>query len=60
MWCCPYSSSYELRYDIVFYSLDGLCSAIALASYSVSDSVQVAALVLGAVDTARTLLLDRN
>lgn len=60
LWYCPHSSSYELRYDIAFYSPDGLCSATALTSYSASDSAQVAALVLDAIDVARTPLLDRD
>lgn len=60
LWYCPHSSSYELRYDIAFYSPDGLCSATALTSYSASDSAQVAALVLDAIDIAHTPLLDRD
>lgn len=60
LWYCPHSSSYELRYDIAFYSPDGLCSATALTSYGASDSVQVAALVLDAIDIARTPLSDRD
>ena len=60
LWYCPHSSSYELRYDIAFYSPDGLCSATALTSYNASDSAQVAALMLDAIDIARTPLLDRN
>lgn len=60
LWYCPHSSSYELRYDIAFYSPDGLCSAIRVSSYSVSDNTQVAALVLDAINIARTPLLDRD
>lgn len=60
LWYCPHSSTYELRYDIAFYSPDGLCSATALTSYNASDSAQVAALMLDAIDIARTPLLDRN
>lgn len=60
LWYRPHSSSYELRYDIAFYSPDGLCSATALTSYSASDSAQVAALVLDAIDIARMPLLDRD
>lgn len=60
LWYCPYSFSYELRYDIAFYSPDGLCEATALSSYSASDSAQVAALMLDAIDIARTPLLDRD
>lgn len=60
LWYCPHSSSYELRYDIAFYSPDGLCSAIGLSSYSVTDNAQVAALMLDAINIARTPLLDRD
>lgn len=60
LWYCPHSSLYELRYDIAFYSLDGLCSAVGLALYSASDNAQVAALVLDAIDIARTPILDRD
>lgn len=60
LWYCPHSFSYELRYDTAFYSPDGLCSATALTSYSASDGTQVAALVLDAIDIARTPLLDRD
>ena len=60
LWYCPHSSSYELRYKMAFYSPDGLCSAIAVASYSASDNAQVAALMLDAIDIARTPLLERD
>lgn len=60
LWYCPHSFSYELKYDIAFYSPDGLCSATALTSYGASDSAQVAALVLDAIDIAHTPLLDRD
>lgn len=45
---------------MAFYSPDGLCSAIAVASYSASDNAQVAALMLDAIDIARTPLLERD
>ena len=60
LWYCPHSSSYELRYDIAFYSPDGLCSAIGVSSYSASDNTQVAALVLDAINIAHTPLLERD
>lgn len=60
LWYCPHSSAYELRYNVAFYSPDGLCSAIAVASYSASDNAQVAALVLDAIDIARTPLMERS
>lgn len=60
LWYCPHSSSYELKYDIAFYSPDGLCSAIGVSAYSVTDNAQVADLVLDAINIARTPLLDRD
>lgn len=60
LWYCPHSSSYELRYDIAFYSPDGLCSAVALVSYSATDYDQVVGVLIDAIDTARTPLLDRS
>lgn len=60
LWYCPHSSSYELRYDVAFYSPDGLHSAVAIASYSAGDCTQVASMLLDAIDIARTPLLDRD
>lgn len=60
LWYCPHSSSYELRYDIAFYSPDGLCSAVARVSYSATDCDQVVDVLIDAIDTARTPLLDRD
>ena len=60
LWYCPHSHLYELRYNVAFYSPDGLCSAIAVASYSAADNAQVAALMLDAIDIARTPLSERN
>ena len=60
LWYCPHSHSYELRYGVAFCSPDGLCSAIAVASYSASDNAQVAALMLDAIDIARTPLMERS
>lgn len=60
LWYCSHSSLYELRYDIAFYSPDGLCSAVALVSYSATDYDQVVDVLIDAIDTARTPLLDRS
>lgn len=60
LWYCPHARSYELRYDVAFYSPDGLCSASALASYDAGNSSQVADLMLDAIHIARTPLLDRD
>lgn len=60
LWYCPHSHSYELKYDIAFYSPDGLCSASALSSYDAGNGSQVVDLMLDAIDIARTPLLDRD
>ena len=60
LWYCPHSSAYKLRYNVNFYSPDGLCSAIAVASYSAGDNAQVVALMLDAIDIARTPLVERS
>lgn len=60
LWYCSHSSAYELRYDVKSYSPEGLCLDTAVASYSASDDTQVAALMLDAIDIARTPLAERN
>lgn len=60
LWYCSRNRSYELKYDIAFYSPDGLCSATAIASYNAGDYNQVAYMLLDAIDIARTPLLDRD
>lgn len=60
LWYCPHSHSYELKYDIAFYSPDGLCSASALSSYDAGNGSQVVDLMLDAIHIARTPLLERD
>ena len=60
LWYCPHSHSYVLKYDIAFYSPDGLCSAAALSSYDAGDGSQVVDLMLDAIRIARTPLLERD
>lgn len=60
LWYCPHSHSYELKYDIAFYSPDGLCSASALVSYDAGDGSQVVDLILDAIHIARSPLLERD
>lgn len=60
LWYCPHGHSYQLRYDVEFRSPNGGYLAVATASYDASDNAQVAALVLDAIDIARTPLLERN
>lgn len=60
LWYCSHSQSYRLKYDVAFYSPDGLCSAVALASYSATDYDQVVDVLVDAIDIAHTPLLDRD
>lgn len=60
LWYCSHSQSYRLKYDVAFYSPDGLCSAVALAAYSATDYDQVVDVFVDAIDIARTPLLDRD
>ena len=60
LWYCSHSQSYRLKYDVAFYSPDGLHSAVALTSYSATDYDQVVDVLVDAIDIARTPLLDRD
>jgi hypothetical protein len=60
LWYCSHSQSYRLKYDVAFYSPDGLCSAVALAAYGATDYDQVVDVLVDAIDIARTPLLDRD
>lgn len=60
LWYCSHSQSYRLKYDVAFYSPDGLCLATASASYSATDYDQVVDVLVDAIDIARTPLLDRD
>lgn len=60
LWYCSHSQSYRLKYDVAFYSPDGLCLAVALASYSATDYDQVMDVLVDAIDIADTPLLDRD
>lgn len=60
LWYCPHSHSYELRYDVAFYSPDGLCSASASSSYDAGNGNQVVDLMLDAIHIAHTPLLERD
>lgn len=60
LWYCPRGERYELRYTVRFSVPDGFCDAQALCAYDAGDGSQVVALVLDAVDIARTPLWDRD
>ena len=60
LWYCSHSQSYRLKYDVVFHSPEGLCSAVGVASYSATDYNQVADVLVDAIDIARTPLIERS
>ena len=60
LWYCPRGQRYELRYAVRFRTLAGFCVAQALCAYDAGDGSQVVALMLDAIDIARTPLLDRD
>lgn len=60
LWYCAHCSVYELRYDIQFYTPDGLTDAVALASYDACDYDQVVDIIVDATNLALTPLLERN
>lgn len=60
LWYCAHRSVYELRYDVRFYSQDGLTDAVALVAYDACDYDQVVDIIADATDLALTPLLGRN
>lgn len=60
LWHCAYRNVYELRYDIRFYTPDGLTDAIALSSYDAGDCIQIGDILTDAIELANTPLLERD
>lgn len=60
LWCCVHRDVYELRYDVQFYTSDGLTDASALSSYDAGDYIQVGAILTDAIELADTPLLERD
>lgn len=60
LWYCAHRSVYELRYDVRFYTLDGLTDAVALTSYDACDYDQVVDIIVDATDLALTPFLGRD
>ena len=60
LWCCSCSfrNVYELRYNISFYTPDGVKDAVSLRSYNLNESWGV--LLNGAIALANTPLLERD
>ena len=60
LWYCPHNHLYELRYTVRFRAPTVFSDFMASCAYDAADSSQVAALMLDAIDIARTPLLERN
>lgn len=60
LWYCAHRGVYELRYDVQFYTPDGLIDAVALSSYDVGDYIQVGGILTDAIELADTSLLERD
>lgn len=60
LWHCAHHDVYELRYDVQFYTPDGLTDAIALRSYDAGDYIQVGDILTDAIELANTSLLKRD
>lgn len=60
LWYCARRDVYELRYDVQFYTPDGLTDATALSSYDASDYIQVGDILTDAIELANTPLLERD
>lgn len=60
LWCCSCSfrNVYELRYNISFYTPDGVKGAVSLRSYNLNESWGV--LLNDAIALANTSLLERD
>lgn len=60
LWCCVHRGVYVLRYDVQFYTSDGLTDATALSLYDADDYIQVGDVLTDAVELANTSLLERD
>lgn len=57
---CPHGHRYEIRYAVGFRTSTGFSDFTASCAYNAADSSQVAALMLDAIDIARTPLMERS
>ena len=60
LWYCAHRDVYELRYDVQFYTADGLTDATALSSYDAGDYIQVGDILTDAIELANISLLERD
>lgn len=59
LWYCAHRDVYELRYDVQFYTPDGLTDATALSSYDMVDYIY-GDILTDAIELANTPLLERD
>ena len=60
LWYCHHCQRYRLRYTVQFRTPTGVSDFTASCAYDAADSSQVAALMLDAIDIARTPPLERD
>lgn len=60
LWYCAHRDVYELRYDVQFYTPDGLIDATALSSYDAGDYIQIGDILTDAIELANMALLERD
>ena len=60
LWYCVHRGVYVLRYDVQFYTPDGLTDATALSLYDAGDYIQVGDILTDAIELANTSLLERD
>lgn len=60
LWYCAHRDVYELRYDVQFYTPDGLIDAVALSSYDAGDYIQIGDILTDAIELANMPLLERD
>lgn len=60
LWYCAHRDVYELRYDVQFYTSDGLIDATALSSYDADNYIQVGDILTDAIELADAPLLERD
>ena len=57
---CPHGHRYEIRYAVGFRTPTGFNDFMASCVYDAADRSQIAALILDAIDIARTPLIERD
>ena len=60
LWYCAHRNVYKLRYDVQFYTPDGLTDATSLMSYDAGDYIQIGDILTDAIELANTSLLKRD